>query len=169
MILISNVFAFYSSKKELNETKADAIKQAKQDSVQIAYLTQLADINIKKTDAVKTQLIDNAVKAMEEQRKAIEFEKENIFTHLQEEVKENIFVILVNYDEVDVRENLKLNRFTTSRLNTTYLNKYASISSNRNIIQHYIETCNFIDKVNYSANELGLMQKQNEQLYINVV
>lgn len=172
LILISNIFAFYSSDKALKEAKAEATKQAKKDSAQIDYLTQLADINIKKTDAVKVQLIDNAVKVLEEQRLAVERERENAFILLKKEVEDNLSKILLDFSDETIesyKDTAKGKIFTAIRLDNLYINKYVLISTNSIINEYLLDAIESNNNVNIFANSVNSVNSKSRNFQVDQV
>lgn len=158
-----------SSNKTLREATIKANAKELRDSIRIAELQQLAKTNLERTDSVKVQLIDNAVKALDEQRQAIERERENTFIHLQKEVKDNLRKILLNFDENAVRGFVDADGFLHTRLDDTYIKKYESISSQPLIIEHYMKTTEVINKINDYADILVKeSDKKRRKLTINM-
>jgi hypothetical protein len=125
------------------------------DSVRISNLEQILKDNGLKSDSIKLTLVDNALQTIEQQRKAIEKERENVFAHFQNEVKENLRKILVNYEEKHINGFADTNLFVATRLNNDYLKKYELLSNNKIIISFLMETSEKIDIVNNYANSLS--------------
>lgn len=125
----------------------DLKTKRKQDSTEVMELKS----DIRRID---TTLVKNAIEALEEQRKTVELERQNIFLHLQMEVKENLSNILIFYNDKDVRSDIDSNKFTTVRLNCTYIKQYGYISMNQNIIDYFMNTSTQIEETNKFANKV---------------
>jgi hypothetical protein len=128
----------------------EAMKKRISDSIQISDLKS-------KSESIKLAVVDNAVKAMNEQRKIIEKDKENTFAHLQNEVAEDLQKILIHYVEKQMLYYADTKLFTTVRLNNSFLNKYSLISSQKAIMSHFTQTSEQIETINrmldYIAND----------------
>lgn len=129
-----NAYQAIDSDKTLKRTITQSRKKEIKDSVSISKLEVLATTNLIKTDSVKIQLIDNAVKAIEEQRKAIEREKESNFIHLRSEIFTNMSSILLNFDDTEIRSYDKTDVFVNISLKNEALKKYIEQTSNEQII-----------------------------------
>jgi len=123
------------------------------DSIKIENLKDILKINGIKSDSIKLTLVDNAVKAMEEQRRNIERERENTFSHFQKEIEENLRKILINYEENHIKGFSDTTMFISTRLNNMYIKEYELISSNKIIIDYLMEVAEKIDKVNMYAEK----------------
>lgn len=164
-----NFYQFFSSENALKETKELSRNKELKDSSRIAELQKLAEINISKSDSIQRSVVDNAVKALEEQRLINERERENAFIHFQKEVKQNLSKILINYDDKHIRGFTDTTGFISTRLNNTYIKQYGLISSKRLIIEHLMKTSESIDKVNLYAEEvLKFKDKKDRKLNINM-
>jgi hypothetical protein len=128
----------------------EATKKRISDSIQISDLKS-------KSESIKLAVVDNAVKAMNEQRKIIEKDKENTFAHLQNEVAEDLQKILIHYVEKQMLYYADTKLFTTVRLNNSFLNKYSLISSQKAIMSHFTQASEQIETINrmldYIAND----------------
>jgi hypothetical protein len=148
----------------------EATKKRISDSVQILRLKELTLNNGLKSDSMKNAFVDNAVKAMNEQKKIIEKDKENTFTHLQNEIKENLQKILVYYPEKTILFYVDTSMNSIIRLNNSNINKYGSISSQKDIISKLSQTSECIEIVNKYLNNISNMapkskDKKNESTW----
>jgi hypothetical protein len=124
------------------------------DSLRITDLLKLTKNNGLKSDSIKLSVVDNAVRALEEQRRANERERENIFIHLQKEIKDNLSSILFHYDEKIINNYLDTTMFTIIRLNDIYIKKYELISNSKIIIENFMKISEAIKNSNFFADEL---------------
>jgi hypothetical protein len=125
--------------------------QRHSDSLQIANLKELT---INRSDSIKNSIVDVAVKELAEQRKILNRERENIFKHFQNEVKDNLRKILINFSEERIIPfGDDTANFISTRLNNTYIKKFELISTQDAIVDHLMETSETIDKVNFYADE----------------
>lgn len=143
-------------------------KQLKQkritDSIKILNLENIGKDNGLKSDSIRLSIVDNAVRAMDEQRKAIEKERENIFIHFQNEVGDNLRKTLTNYEEKHIKGFGDTTGFISTRLKNTYIKKYQLISNKSEIIGFLIETAESIDLVNdYANNVLDADNSENKK------
>lgn len=160
--LFLNLYQSVSSENTLTETKTLArIKEIK-DSISIANLTQLAkenlikadenttiaDANLRKTEGIKIQLIDNTIKEFEEQRLAIERERENIFIHFQNEIRSNIINILINFDDNNIKSFDNTDKSINCELKKEYIKKYLTQSNNEIIITYLTNLIDKIEQIN---------------------
>jgi hypothetical protein len=88
-------------------------------------------------------------------QEAIKQEKENIFTHLQNEIDNNLQVITFEYDSIIVKKLIKSNLFTSHKLSSLYLTKYGLISQNKDVISWFIRTAEAINSVNYKIDQIN--------------
>lgn len=134
------------------------------DSTQILKLTELTVNNGLKSDSIRGALVDNALKALNEQRKIIETDKENTFAHFQNEVKENLQKILEYYTEKSILFYADTSMNSIIRLNNSNINKYGSISSQKDIISQLSQTAECIEITNkYLDNISNLAPKSKEK------
>jgi hypothetical protein len=169
-----------SKKQHTNDTSKisfliDASKDAKiqfqkkrySDSTQILKLTELTVNNGLKSDSIKGAIVDNAVKAINEQRKIIEKDKENTFAHFQNEVEDNLIKMLVYYEEKHILFFNDTNLFITIRLNNSYITKYGTISSQRVIISNLSQASESVLAVNnYCDQIMNALPKSFEKKYL---
>lgn len=113
-------------------------------------------------ESIKLAVIDNAAKAMEEQRISIEKERENTFIHLQNEVEDNLQKILMNYERQHILGFGDTTTFMSTRLANYYIKKYESISKQKYVIGFLTEASEAIDKVNYYADQV--LQKTSKSV-----
>ena len=140
------------------------------DSTQILKLTELTVNNGLKSDSIRGALVDNALKALNEQRKIIETDKENTFAHFQNEVKENLQKIRNQYAEKIIMFLTDTSLNSMIRLNNSNINKYGSISSRNDIISQLSQTSECIDLVNKYLDNISITapkskQKKDESTY----
>jgi Iap family predicted aminopeptidase len=143
------------SKNEM-ETSKTIITQLQEkrliDSIEIDSLKKLSLVNVLKSDSIKLAVVDNAVKALESQRMAIERDNQNSYLHMQKEIEDNLLKSLRDYEEMRIIDFGDSTFFTSTRLNNVYLRKFGQISSSRIIIEFLLETSDEIDKVNEYAD-----------------
>jgi hypothetical protein len=126
----------------LNEKKIN-------DSIEIDSLLKLTKLNGLKSDLIKKSVVDNAVKAMDEQRERIEKEKENTYKQFQTEVIQNLLKIENNFEKNHILGFTKDTLyFINTRLDNTYINKYKLISNNSDIIMLLTIISESVDKIN---------------------
>ena len=89
-----------------------------------------------KLSSINEQLVINAEKLFKEQQRVIEKEKENVFIHLQEEVATNLAYLLYNLSEESVNEKIKEKYFPSIKLANDYIDKYQTITDNKEIIKY---------------------------------
>ncbi len=148
------------------------IKQLKQksfeDSINIASLSKMLNINGLKSDSIKLAVVDNAVKSFEKQRLTIEKQNDNSFIRMTSEVKNNLSMIIFGLKEDNLRGLLDKGMFTSLRLSNKHIEGYIQISSRKVIIDHLLFTSELIDKVNYYCD---LLQRNinNNSTYLNVL
>lgn len=172
MILVFNIISLLLSNNTLQETKDSAREQARIYNEQITNLNQLAHMNIIKTDSVKVQLINNAVKALDEQRQAIERERENAFILFKKEVEDNLSKILLDFSDETIKSykdtsNGKI--FTAIRLDNLYINKYVLISTNSIINEYLLDAIESNNNVNIFANSVNNAISSSRDFQINQV
>jgi hypothetical protein len=134
----------------LNEARMKRIS----DSIQILRLEKITLNNGLKSDSIKSAVVNNAVKALEAQRRTVERERENVFTHMQYEIKFNLQKMLIHYRKEIVVKNAVSNQCMSTRLDNSYLKKYESISTNKFLINYLMEASEKIDDVNLYSDEL---------------
>ena len=122
------------------------------DSIKIEHLENILKVNGLKSDSIRLVVVDNAVRSLAAQQKAIEKERQNIFIHMQNEVEENLRKILMNFNEEHILGFSDTNLFISTRLNNNYIKKYEIISENKTIIDFFMETSEKIDAVNRYAD-----------------
>lgn len=125
-----------------------ALDKNKSDKVKIDSLIMLTKKNGQKSDSIKYSVLENGVKAINEQNKRIERERENIFIHLQKEVKDNLAKILFDYDEKTIRGLVDANKFPSSKLSDIYINKYEEVSNKKIIIENFMKLAELITQLN---------------------
>jgi len=125
-----------------------SLNKIKSDSIKIDSLMFLSKLNGLKSDSIKYSVIENGVKAINEQNKRIERERENIFIHLQKEVKDNLAKILFDYDEKTIRGLVDANKFPSSKLSDIYINKYKEVSNKKIIIENFMKLAELITQLN---------------------
>ncbi|HKI87829.1 MAG TPA: hypothetical protein VKA38_02295 [Draconibacterium sp.] len=137
-----------SAAKIIQELNAKRIT----DSIKIAKLERLTIDNGLKSDSIKLAVVDNAVKELEEQRKAVDRERENIFLHFKNEVKNNLKKIELQLQDttLDGFKNTS-EYFISTRLSNTYIKKYQTVTNNNTIVEYLMELDEYIEKVNYYA------------------
>lgn len=142
------------SENEMERSKI-IIKQLQEkrliDSIEIDSLKKLSLVNVLKSDSIKLAVVDNAVKALESQRKAIERENQNTYLHMQKEIEDNLLKILRDYEENRITDFGDSTFFTSTRLNNTFIRKFGLISSSKEVIEFFLETADEIDRVNFYA------------------
>jgi hypothetical protein len=153
--------------KVSNELNVKLMAKSISDSITISNLEKLTLDNGLKSDSIKLTIVDNAVKTLNEQRQAIEKERQNIFTHFRNEVEDNLRKVLLSYDEKRILGFGDSSFFMGTRLNNTYIKKYEAISTQNVIIDHLMETSEAIEKVNYYADEVTKTPK-SETKNINI-
>jgi len=142
--------------------------QKKIDSMEIDTLKKSLKINGVKTDLIKNEVVNNAVKALEEQRKIVERERENVFVHLQKEIKDNLGKILFEYDEENIRSFKDTSQFLIARLSDTYIKQYNSLSNNKKINEPFTDLSERMKYFNFFAD--NLISEKNKEVrkdYIN--
>jgi hypothetical protein len=147
----------------LNEAKEKRIS----DSIQILRLKELTINNGLKSDSIKSAVVDNAVKAMDEQRKYNEKDKENAFVHLQNEVKENLEKILFNYPEKTIVFYIDTSINSIIRLNNFYINKYGAISSQKDIVSQLSQMSESIETANKYLDNISINPPKSDQKRYN--
>jgi len=125
----------------------EATKKRISDSIQISDLKS-------KSESIKLAVVDNAVKAMDEQRKEIERDRENTFAHFQFEVGTDLAKTIVNYDKKNIMGFYDTTTFVGARLSNLYMKKFESVSSNKVIINYLMVVSEFIDKINYYMDDV---------------
>lgn len=148
----------------IKKLEKDGIK----DSIEISELEKIVSINGEKSDLIKKSIVDNAVAALEEQRKAVEMQKENTFIHMQSEIEDNLKKIILHYKEDHIKGFADTSYFIATRLNNTYLKQYQTISSKHIIIEHLMETSALIDKVNFYAEEISSSHPKTDGKKLNI-
>lgn len=174
--LFLNLYQSVSSDNTLTETKALARTKEIKDSIRIADLTQLAkenliktdenttiaDANLKKTEAIKVQLIDNTLKEFKEQRLAVERQRENIFIHFRNELGLNIAYIFNDLDDTKIKSYDGKEVFINLILKDEYLKKYIAQTNNEQTIRDLLHLNNLIEQTNTTIQIL-LHSKPNEK------
>ncbi|MDE1206608.1 hypothetical protein [Tenacibaculum larymnensis] len=130
------------------------------DSTRIKELENVLKVNGQKSDSIKVQLVDNAIKALKEQKAAIENERENIFIHMKNEVKDNLRKIYLNFRKDHILGFIDTPFFVSTRLNNVYINKYQSFSTSPIIIDHLMETSESISFVNKYAEFCSIKNEE---------
>jgi len=143
-------------------------RKAINDSLTIKNLGNLVTNNGLKSDSIKLQIVDNAVEAMEQQKKTIEKEKENTFIHFQNEVEDNLIKVLINYEKNHINGFADTSLFVNSRLTNLYIKKYENISSNRVVLDYLMETSEKIDVVNKYANYVASSKGKSEDRKLDI-
>lgn len=156
---IANSMLFKAS----NNMNKQLILKSINDSMTISNLKMLTLDNGLKSDSIKLTIVDNAVKTLQEQKNAIERERENIFSHFQNEVEDNLRKILIYYPEERIMEFADTNLFSVVRLNNSYVKKYELTSTKRNIIDHLMETAESIDNVNSFADDCSKLPAKSKE------
>jgi len=145
------------------DAKIQFQKKRDSDSLHILKLTELTLNNGIKSELIKSAIVDNAVKAMKEQQMIIENDKENTFTHLQNEVKENLHKIRNQYTEKIMVFYADTSLNSIIRLNNSYINKYGTISSRKDIISQLSQTSECIDISNKYLDNIGVMTPKSKE------
>jgi hypothetical protein len=108
-------------------------------------------------------------------QKALELEKENIFTHLQGEVEDNLLKTIYFYDSVLLMRAVNSSKFTMIKLSENYTIKYTSISDQRIIIRWLTQTAEaisiinrYIDQINNNTLDFET-RKENVKLFLKSV
>lgn len=141
----------YNINKQLREKSIS-------DSIRITHLEKLTrDLGLK-SDSIKLSVVDNAIKALDEQRQAIERERENVFIHFQKEVKDNLSTILYEYEEKNIRDLEDTTMFVIIRLSDIYIKKYELVSNKKIIIEALMKASEKINQSNFYADELLSME-----------
>lgn len=133
----------------ISELKSKAIT----DSIEINNLKQISLINGLKSDSIKLAVVDNAVKALDEQRIATEKQNQNTYTQFKNEIEDNLEKIFEYYEKNRI-QGFKdtLHIFTSIRLNSKYIEKYKDLSINDLIVDYLMDLIEDIDRVNFYAD-----------------
>lgn len=145
-------------------------RQRIQDSLKIKELkNEIINIGVK-SDSIKTQVVTNAVNALNEQRMLIEKKKQNLYIQMVSEIEDNLRKIYLNYNENHIKGFVDTTLFVSTRLKNDKLKAYIDISSEFRIIEHLIETSESIDIVNtYAENVVTSASKSKlKQMNINM-
>jgi hypothetical protein len=116
-----------------------------------------------KTDTIRFAIIDNAAKAMDEQRKTIEKERENTFIQMQNEVGENLRKTLLDFKKQRIIALIDTPLFVMTKLEDTYIKKYNSITANRYLIYYLTQSSEVINVVNYHVDKINAMGYPNDR------
>lgn len=129
--------------------------------------SQVEEINIK-SDSIKLSIINTSIKALDEQRKLIEFERENIFANYQWEIQENMEKILMIFGREDILGFVNTDKFISTRLSSTYLNKYKAISTDKYVIGYLMQTEEIVNKVNEFCEHVLTTRANTEARKANI-
>ena len=150
--------------KLIYELKSKAIS----DSIRIIELQNEIKLNGYKSDSIRIAVVDNAIESLREEKMRIEKQRENLFLHLRNEVEDNLYKIFVNYKESRIKGFGDIEGFIITRLNNKYIRRYDEISSKDAVVDHFIETFEVIDNVNYYAKTILESKPQSEDKKVNI-
>lgn len=154
--------------KAANDANKQFRAKRSSDSIQIFRLENITLNNGLKSDSLKLAIISTAVKSMEEQRKVIEKDKENVFSHMQNEVEDNLQKILLYYKKERIKGFEDTTIFISIRLTNTYINYYAAISNSKYIIGNFMDASEDINAVNDYADNVFQSRPKSEAKKLNI-
>lgn len=144
----------YENNNELKEKKridSIEISDLKRKLKELGYKSDVINL---KSDLINKSVVENAVKALDEQRQAIERERENIFKNLQVEVANNLLTIFKKYEKKHILGFIDTTLFISTRMEFTYLNKYYNFSQNTYCISELKSTEKSITTANKYADDI---------------
>jgi len=165
--IVDNDIKYKKDSTKMSNSNILLRKKSITDSLVINDLLKLSKVNILKSDSIKFSVVDNAVKALDEQRLMIERANDNIYIHLKKEFRRNLSLILYNFEESKIREFEDTTMFTLYRLDDTYIKKYEAITGNKLIIEKFMNISEKIKSMNYFADDL-LRQREKHIRKFNI-
>lgn len=140
----NSIIAFNEKKEQIEQFEKDTIEFTKIiskfeeksiiDSLKILELKKEIINNGLKSDSIRIQVADNAIKELEEQRLVILKKNENVFKLMISEVEDNLRKIYLGYQTAHIMGFKDSVYFVGTRLKNINIINYTEISSNINII-----------------------------------
>lgn len=150
------------------ETIARLTLKAKNDSIEIGNLNTKIESLTDSISSIKDNQWRIAIEELEEQRKNIELQKQNIYVHFKAEIERNLRTILSDYDKEHLQKAITKKEFTIARLNNNYLEQYSLNSSNSGLIKVLMETVKSIKTSNTMAYELRRLGRPLKDSDLNI-
>lgn len=123
-----------------------------QDSIIIEELKKEVRNTGLKSDLIRKEVVETAVKELNEQRKLLDRKKENAYIQMISEVEDNLRKIYINFREDHIRGFIDTTYFISTRLKNEKLHDYIDLSSRFAIINYLMEAAESIDAVNKYAD-----------------